>query len=132
MIQSLNFGDVFRHKESPYIYLAPEKSDNIYVAKILNKELTDISEAIARKCTGGGAETAIFLNSKQNLLCYIILNTEEFKERAANYAIPPESCPIIDKIGSLNKSDKNKLKKAIIQDTDVVYDGLKDEMRKLS
>ncbi|HCB35263.1 MAG TPA: hypothetical protein DEP25_01325 [Candidatus Taylorbacteria bacterium] len=77
---SFTFGDIFQYDDKEYIFLA-ETEDILYAARILNKEHT----AILKK----GTTAAIRRNSLMldNLTySFVILQTQELRERAAYFA----------------------------------------------
>ena len=80
-IVSLVFGDVFIYEAKEYIFLA-STSSQIYTAKILDvalsKEINNQFNAAARK-----NKEAILRNL---LYCFVILSTEELKNRMASLA----------------------------------------------
>ncbi len=81
LITSYVFGDIFSYGESEYIFLA-STSEQLYAAKILNKELTKEIE--------GAYQRALKSNNKvrQHALvyCYVILKTEDFAGQMASLA----------------------------------------------
>ncbi len=77
---SFAFGDIFQYGDKEYIFLA-ETEDVLYAARILNKEQTAILTS--------GTEAAIRRNSLMldNLTySFVILQTQELRERAAYFA----------------------------------------------
>lgn len=79
---SLSFGDVFVYEGKEFIFLA-SNLDIIYVAKIL---LIEDSKKLDNFCCG---EIRKNKNNISNyLLCYVLLTTEELKDRAAFFAKP--------------------------------------------
>lgn len=129
-LETINFGDIFNHKECEYIFLDIIQ-DRIYAARILDKEETRDATTLSRVSAGGG-NRAGKIKDMHALLCYIILSTEEFKDRAACYAIGSRSGLTFDVIDTLNEDDKKKLKEAIIKDKDYVAEELVDRISKLS
>lgn len=77
---SFAFGDIFRYGDKEYIFLA-ETEDILYAARILNKEQTTMLKR--------GTEAAIRRNSPvlDNITySFVILQTQELRERAAYFA----------------------------------------------
>lgn len=80
-IASLVFGDVFMHEDNEYIFLA-STSDQIYTAKILNLELSNEISNSYKVAVRKNKQVAL-----RNLLyCFVILSTEELKNRMASLA----------------------------------------------
>lgn len=108
---SLTFGDVFEFGDREFIFLALTL-DNLYVATILP---TEKSKDLDRFCSSKVRKN--FSRTDSPLYCYIILTTEEVKERAAQFGFPAlENCltalhklPVI-----LNKKDLEDLKSGIL------------------
>lgn len=75
MIESIKFGDVFKHKEKEYVFLA-KTEELVYAAEILSKELTSKIDNLYQKISkyDGGCVNRI-------IYCYVMLKTEEFKDR---------------------------------------------------
>lgn len=75
----IKFGDVFMHKEKEYIFLA--KIDEIlYTAEILNKEFSqNINRLYELKQKNPRNNCDIIL------YCFVILSTEEFKDRMVHF-----------------------------------------------
>lgn len=79
---SLLFGDVFRYNEKEYIFLA-RTQDITYAAEILNPQSSSRVDGLYQKKLANGTID----KSEQNILyCYVILQTKEFKDRAAHFA----------------------------------------------
>lgn len=81
IITSYVFGEVFSYGGSEYIFLA-NTTEQLYAAKILNKELTiDIETAYKRALKSNN-------RIRQNALiyCYVILKTEDFVGQMASLA----------------------------------------------
>ena len=108
----LNFGSVFRYRELFYVYLI-QTDDNIYAAKILDRETTkELIKNYEVKSKNPRNRT-----NEKPIYCFVILTTDEFKDRAAHYGAPDMPTDIaIEPFSMLNESDLNKLKKEIIED----------------
>ncbi len=114
---SLIFGDIFEYDESEYIYLGAT-TELIYVAKILPH---DLSKQLNNRCQ------SLISRNKQTeiggfLYCYIMLTTDELKDRAAVYGKP--EIDILNLVFNklpyfLNDKDLNVLKKDIINSRSV-------------
>lgn len=78
----VKFGDVFRHREREYVFLA-ETDDAVYAARILNERETQRFETLADQLTARAANPTRIGSSA---FSYVILNTEEFRDRAAHLA----------------------------------------------
>ncbi|MCH7758955.1 hypothetical protein IID20_01195 [Patescibacteria group bacterium] len=131
MVELIKFGDIFRHKEKEYVFLA--KTENIiYAAQILDKvntkkihelyKLKSRNTIDAQKC------------EHKPLFCYVLLSTEEFKERMTHLYKPEkdESSIFFDKIGTvLNTKDLQDIKEQIIYPNSPVALELKEIVSKL-
>jgi len=121
----LTFGDVIRYEGELYVFLG-QSTDIIYLAKILNKESTRWLIGVSEK-PRAKVENPIF--------SFVILSTEEFRERAAHLYKPDkdinERFENVSKIGELNKVDSNALKVEILREKSTVPIGLKDIISKL-
>lgn len=78
---SYSFGDIFSFQGSEYIFLA-KTSEQLYAAKILNKELTREIESAYKKALKSGSQA----RERALVFCYITLKTEDFKGRIASLA----------------------------------------------
>lgn len=76
-MESLTFGDIFRYNEKEYIFLA-KTEDRIYVAQILTPVDTERVDKLfkIREATNKPTNLTIY--------CYVILQTADFKDRAAH------------------------------------------------
>ncbi|MCR4311060.1 MAG: hypothetical protein NUV54_00605 [Candidatus Taylorbacteria bacterium] len=114
MIQT--FGDIFRFREEFYVFLAAS-SEEIFAAKILDHENSRILESISKR------------SSDKPLYWYVILTTDEFKDRAAHLMKTQQDIgiePLLDWVGgSLNETDLKDLKSEIMKDGSPVPKGLK-------
>ncbi|MDO8486508.1 MAG: hypothetical protein Q7S77_02330 [Candidatus Staskawiczbacteria bacterium] len=75
-MDSLTFGDTFRYNEKEYIFLA-KTEDKIYTAQILTPVDTEKVDKLfkMREATNKPTNLTIY--------CYVILQTADFKDRAA-------------------------------------------------
>lgn len=114
--EALAFGDVIRYKDVDYIFLA-KTEDIIYLASILDREITKQlkrrEEALMSQ-GGPGADRRL-----GNLMfCYVMLETEEFRGRAAHFGKPghDNNLNLIDRLAvTLEREDLINLKKTVIQ-----------------
>ena len=82
MIASISFGDIFQHEEKEYIFLA--KTENIiYAAEILSTEKTEKINTLLQKRISSSKDGII---EDCILYCYVVLQTEQFKNRCAHFA----------------------------------------------
>jgi len=101
----IKLGDVFRHKEREYVYLI-EYNDIIFAARILSQEESQQLKNLYEKKKIRG-ETTRGLEDEP-IFCFVMLNTEEFKERIAHLAIDTEhdvGSLVFDIIRPLDKED---------------------------
>lgn len=117
----LTFGDVFRHKEKEYVYLA-STADVVYAARILN---TDEGRQILGLMEKLSANRSRITNP---LFCFVVLDTEDFKDRLAHFAKTgkDELGISIEKIGKLNATDLAKIKEEIKKDNTIMPTLLKE------
>jgi hypothetical protein len=108
---SLTFGDVFEFGNGQFVFLA-STLDNLYVARVLSAE---DSKKLNNFCSSKISKN--FPRTDTILFCYVILTTEEVKDRAAQYGMPElenhlsafHKLPI-----TLKKSDLKNLKDGIL------------------
>jgi hypothetical protein len=82
MISSLLFGDIFRYEQKEYIFLA--KSERIiYAAEILNSEISEKINNLFQGRLAKGKDSVLETNI---LYCYVLLQTEEYRNRCASFA----------------------------------------------
>ena len=76
-MESLTFGDIFRYNEKEYIFLA-KTEERIYAAQILTPIETEKVDRLfkIREATNKSTNLTIY--------CYVILQTADFKNRAAH------------------------------------------------
>jgi len=114
----IKFGDVFKHKEKDYVYLA--KTDEVvYAVQILDSEISQnifqMSEREARK--GRGMDNILY--------CFVLLDTAEFKGRMAHFANSAKDHDIsFDIYSRLDDEDIQKLKDEILSRDTLVPMGL--------
>lgn len=104
----LEFGDVFEYEGEEYIFLVG-KTDVVYVAKILGTELSiQLSKECSRRITRN-------VKIERPLYCFVVLTTEELKNRVAHFGKPEKNPQIIfNKLSiSLNDQDLINLKREI-------------------
>lgn len=76
-MESLTFGDVFRYNEKEYIFLA-KTEDRIYAAQVLTPEDTEKVNRLFNIREASNRPTI------STLYCFVILQTADFKDRAAH------------------------------------------------
>jgi len=76
-MDSLTFGDVFRYNEKEYIFLA-KTEDRIYAAQILTPVDTQRVDKLFKIRAATNKPTNL------TIYCYVILQTADFKDRAAH------------------------------------------------
>lgn len=112
MIETVKFGDVFRHKEEDYVYLA-QTDETLYAAKILNNFDTRAVNNLYEKRARDPRNSNRIENHR--LFCFVTLRTEDFKGRAAS--LGKTDNPEI-KVGilksSLNKEDLKDVYEIIV------------------
>lgn len=123
---SLLFGDIFLYDDGEYVFLAAT-ADQIYAAKILDKELTKRIENCCLKAISNNKERVLRLP----LYCYVILTTEEVQDRMATLAKTDGYSfeKVIKKLPfTLNEKDKKGIYQEISQSRSVSL-RLKEQMR---
>lgn len=124
---SLCFGDIFKYNNQEYIFLA-STLDVIYVAKILS---TENSKKLNNYCTSQVQKNCP--NTDTWLLCFIMLTTEELKDRAAQFGKPEleDYKEIFHKLSIyLNNRDLVNLKKEVLN-TRTTPIALKEAVREI-
>lgn len=76
-MDSLTFGDIFRYNEREYIFLA-KTEDKIYTAQILTPADTEKVNRLFNLREASNRPTI------SSLYCFVILQTADFKDRAAH------------------------------------------------
>ena len=112
---SLLFGDIFRYNEKEYIFLA-KTEEVLYAAQILNPEISGRIDKVYQSKIYNGKLTKVL---EGNILyCYVILQTEEFKDRMAHFATTGKDgfSPLLEKLPlQLNKEDLKAIKAEIVE-----------------
>ncbi len=110
MADSIKFGDVFRYREKDYVFLA-KTAEVLYAAQILDEERTKVIKDLDNLRASKPDAQKYRSNP---LYCYVVLSTEEFKDRMAHFGVPTQDGIIIDKTGLvLNKEDIRALQRDI-------------------
>ncbi len=119
----LSFGDVFNYKEKDYVYLA-RTADIFYTARILNKSDTHEVKTMADRAAKKG-------NIQNALYCFVMLDTEEFRDRMAHLHNPDRNDvnAFMEKYCTLESKDLLALKKEILDENTLVPRQLKDLVR---
>jgi hypothetical protein len=119
VLNLIKFGDVFVYKGTEWVFLA-KTEELLFAAQILDKEQTAQIDLLFNKLASKGSKIADQIKDKP-LYCYVVLETEKFKRRAAHFktAISGKSTNdnelFFDKIlDPLIKSDLVNIKKQII------------------
>lgn len=125
----IKFGDVFRHNEKEYVFLA-QVDDIIYAAEILSHEFTQkVKMMYERKVQNNSIEKV-----KNNVLyCFVILDTETFKGRMAHFAKTDGNSfdLTFDVVGTLNNRDLDVIKNEIIAENTAVPIRLKEIVKSM-
>ena len=114
MAETIKFGDVFKYKEKEYVYLV-KTEELVYVAEILNKEQALLINNLYEKRDRAGTLTKVKDNQ---LYCFVILTTEEFKDRMAHFHQPEHNEGDLNFGGilcSLNTRDLKDIKSEILK-----------------
>jgi len=80
---ALNFGDVFLYKEKEYIFLVATE-EAIFAAKILDHVQSRYLDNKFNSAATKGVQRASLAEASP-MYCYVLLQTQEYKERAAHY-----------------------------------------------
>lgn len=81
IITSYVFGDIFSYQDDEYIFLA-NTTEQLFAAKILNKELTQEIVSAYKKALKSGSPA----RERALVFCYVELKTEDFRGRIASLA----------------------------------------------
>lgn len=125
---SLLFGDIFLYDNGEYVFLVAT-TDQIFAAKILDKDLTEEIERSYKNALSKNKECALRLT----LYCYVILTTKEVKDRMANFVKTDgySADKIIRRLPfSLNENDKRDILEEISQSHSIPL-GLKELMSEM-
>jgi hypothetical protein len=125
----LKFGDVFRFKEQEFVFFYLT-TDFMYVARILDlKQSQQVKSLYENKVRLGHMTNAA---RDHAIYSFVVLTTEEFNERMANFAKTQEDVNIFpDIVGRVNDDDLKAIKKEIISDSCPVARVLKDYVKSL-
>lgn len=125
----LKLGDIFRIEENEYVFIHLTV-DFIYVARIFNINQTQqVQFLYNKKLNNGHLQGA----AKDNqLYSFVVLTTEEYNERMANFANSQKDANIIpDVIGRVNEKDLVEIKKEILSDECPVATVVKEYIKSL-
>jgi len=117
----VKFGDVFRHNEKEYVFLA-QTDEIVYAAKILDKITTNTLKEMSDR-----VEVKNSNRKKNPAYSFVILQTENFKDRAAHFRRTDNTehrASSFDVVGTLNKTDCLQIKNEIILKDSAVSLGL--------
>lgn len=121
----LKFGDIFNYHEKDYVFLV-KTEDSIYAAQILP---LDLSRQIQQKHNKVLRDTRKAMIAKHNILyCYVVLKTDNFKERIAHFADSEHdetSLILGPPIDTLEDCDLNAIREEILDDYSMVPRELK-------
>ena len=131
MLESLKFGDIFKYFDNEYVFLVGTDEGIIYAAKILTIKDSEYVEGVCNRILGGPKAYRV---RDKILFCYVKLTSEGLKNRLAHFkqsARDENRITVYDTGVSLNKEDKQKIKKEVI-DPDTPLDKiLKDLVSEL-
>lgn len=106
----IKFGDVFKHGERDYVYLAGT-SEIIYAAKILSIENTEKVLNLSNKRETNGNRDKY---KGHSLYCFVMLDTDEFKDRMAHFQQTQYGDVSVESaFRHLNTGDLKKIKEEI-------------------
>ena len=114
MVKFINFGDVFRYQDKEYIYL--QGTDKVtYAAWILPKQETSELEKLSNKISSDPIKKQRL--KEDPFYCYVVLQTKEFKERAAHCGKSANEPMKLDSLIDikLDKKDLLSIKKEIME-----------------
>jgi hypothetical protein len=114
--QLIQFGDIFRHNEKEYIFLA--QSDVIYAALILDEVMTSRVSELSDK-----REVQNSRDRNNPAFAIVILETDAFKDRGAHFARTDGSdhqVTSFDRIGSCNRNDLLHIREEILSEHSIV------------
>ena len=129
MAVMIKFGDIFRHNEKEYVFLA-QVDDIIYAAEILNTENTKKVEWMYEQKVKNNSIEKV----KNNVLyCFVILDTGSFKGRMAHFARTDGNNfdLTFDIIGTLEEKDLTAIKGEILAANSAVPIRLKDVVKSM-
>lgn len=120
----ITFGDVFRYREKNYVYL-DRTEEIVYAALILPTEDTILLEEQYNRVSKQPHRLEQLKNHP--LYCYVILRTENFRDRAAYLGKPEMDNDLnLDVVSKLNKEDLQEIKKEIMLKDSPVSHKLKE------
>lgn len=120
----MRFGDVVKYNGRDYVYLA-QTTEIIHLGIIPNEEDSQLAINLRNKVFTTGGQN---MKRRQDnlIMCFIILTTEELKNRAAYYIKTGQNFRSEDFFDItkyvLNDKDKSDLKKEIIEDNNASKD----------
>jgi hypothetical protein len=120
----LTFGDVFNYKGKEYVFLVATE-DVIYTARIFTRQESFDVQTLFNKTR----------NTKANALyCFVMLDTEEFRERMANFYNTGKDDVSVYAIKSctLDAVDIQKMKEEILADDAPLPKALREHVRALA
>ncbi|MFA5954259.1 MAG: hypothetical protein WC817_01840 [Patescibacteria group bacterium] len=113
MLEAIKYGDVFRYNEEDYIFLV-QTEEIVYAAKVLDKgktqKIKELYEKKQRDMRNNGLES-------RRIFCFVMLDTESFRERMAHLAQPEHDSDNItpNKLGfCINSADKAAIRDEIL------------------
>jgi hypothetical protein len=111
----ITFGDVFQFSEKQYVFLA--KTDEvIYAAEIFDQATTDRFVQLYEKKDRAGK-----VNPNSQVFCFVILQTEDFKQRIAHLANTNRNEVVFEEVlCKLNKHDLKEIKEQILMESSAV------------
>lgn len=119
----IKFGDVVRYNENEYVFLA-QNDGIIYAAKILDKNTTGSIQKLEESRYKKNSIQKV----KNNVLySYVILSTDEFKDRMAHLNNTDKNNfeLVFDITCTLNNNDQKKIKEEILNESSAVSAKLK-------
>lgn len=125
----LKFGDIFRFKEQEYVFLHLT-TDFMFAARIFNTKLTQqVLSLYETKVKNGHMRGAAV---DQAIYSFVVLTTEEFNEKMANFAKTQEDVNLLpDIIGRVNDKDLSAIKEEILSEGCPVAKVLKEYIKSL-
>lgn len=123
----IKFGDTFLHKEKEYVFLA-KTEDIVYAAQILDEQKTNnVNRLYELKSRTERCEDRI-------LFCFVILKTEEFKNRMVHFKNTARGEDKINfdelKENVLNSDDLREIKEEIVRSGSPIPLELKEMIKK--
>ncbi|MCX6113182.1 MAG: hypothetical protein NTY22_07895 [Proteobacteria bacterium] len=78
-MEKIIFGDIFRHKDKPYVWLGSD-GEVIFAALVLNYDETKALQTLRKRYEKIPSHSM----NDSTLLCYVVLQTEKYKDQAAS------------------------------------------------